>query len=75
MQSSFSNQVINGQLRQVQILNYSNGITSRRVFENPGDAIPMEVTWVKTSEVRVKKEDVIEHREVQLYNHYFKSLH
>lgn len=68
MQSTFSNQVINGQLRQVQTLQYSNGITSRRIFEKPGDSIPMEVIWVKTSSVRFKPEQV-------LVNRHFKTLH
>jgi hypothetical protein len=68
MVSTFSNQVINGRLRQVQTLQYSNGITSRRVFENPGDSIPMSVIWVKTSSVKVRPEQV-------LLNLRFRSLH
>ncbi|TXI89737.1 MAG: hypothetical protein E6Q36_02880 [Chryseobacterium sp.] len=68
MVSTFSNQMIAGRLRQVQTLQYSNGITSKRIFENPGDTIPMEVIWVATSSVRVKPEQV-------LVSRHFKSLH
>jgi hypothetical protein len=75
MVSTFSNQLIEGQLRQVQQIRYSNGIVSKRIFENPGDTVPMDVVWVTPDVKPVKAADVIEHREVQLYNRYFKSLH
>ena len=74
MQSSFTTQVIDGALKIVQTLNYSNGITSRRIFNSPEDRIPETVIWIKTA-TTVKPESVIEHREVELYNTYFKTLH
>lgn len=76
MVSVFTNEMFNGQLRQIQNITYSNGIKSKRVFAQPGDSVPMEVIWIHPeNSVKVTKKDVIEHREVQLYNHYFPSLH
>lgn len=75
MQSIFTHKVINGQLKKVQELTYNNGIMSRRIFDKPDDVVPSTVIWVKPTHVVVKPSDVIEHREVQLYNHYFPTLH
>lgn len=72
MVSTFSNQIIEGHLRQVQNITYSNGIVSKRIFENPGDKIPMDVVWVKPDVKPIKASDVIESK---LYNRCFKSLH
>jgi hypothetical protein len=69
MVSTFSNQLIEGQLRQVQMITYSNGIVSKRIFENPGDTLPMDVIWVKPDVKPIKASDVI------TYNRCFKSLH
>jgi hypothetical protein len=71
MTSAFSTQVIEGQLKKVETINYSNGAIAQRVYEQPQDAIPMEVHWVK-GPAAIDIYACIEHREVELYKTYYK---
>lgn len=50
-----------------QTIHYSNGIVCTRTYQ-AGQLI--DAVWVKPNVMRLAS-DVIEHREVQLYNHHY----
>jgi hypothetical protein len=61
MLSSFTLECIDGALKKVQTITYSNGKTVRRIFQ-PEQIIPEEVRPV---------EQPIMHREEELYRYHF----
>lgn len=72
MNASNSIQVIDGQLRRVEHIIYSDGSQVKRAWNNPSErhAEPFKIIWVSHPKP-ITKSDVIEHRECELYNHYF----
>lgn len=66
VKTSSNIQAINGQLKRVETVNYSNGSIAKRIYNQPQDVIPFEVTWVKGPAV-IDLYACIEHREVELY--------
>jgi trans-2-enoyl-CoA reductase len=63
-------QTIDGQLRRVEHVIYSNGSQVKRMYNSFDSKVPFEIIWASNPKP-VKQEDVIEHREVTLMNHYF----
>lgn len=39
--------VIDGQVKKVEVITYSNGLKSRRLYERATDVVPFEVKWLK----------------------------
>ena len=70
MTTTFSTSVIDGQLKRVETVNYSNGSIAKRIYDQPQDSVPFEVTWVKGPAV-IDIYACIEHREVELYKTYY----
>lgn len=59
-----------GALKKIETVTYSNGISTKRIFDQPQDTVPMEVEWVRPDQP-LDLYSVIEHREVELYKRYF----
>lgn len=51
-----------------QTIYYSNGIVCTRTYQ-AGQLI--DAVWVKPNVMQLAKSDVIEHREIALYNHHY----
>ena len=62
----------NGQLTRTLTTTYRSGAISKRYLNAEG--LPFEVVWVKPLPLRVIPQDVIEHREVQLYRYHYGNL-
>lgn len=60
---------IAGALTKVETITYQDGTVVERKYDNPNDIVPADIKWV-TSPKPLLPEQVIEHREVQLYNFY-----
>lgn len=43
----------------------------RQRWFKPGNPVPFDITWISAQPAVVSEGDVIEHREVELYNHHF----
>lgn len=58
MVSTFSYPVVDGLVRKVQHITYSNGVQTERHFNKVTDTVPFDVIWVKprmrTRKTRVK---------------------
>lgn len=70
MTSTFGTQVIDGQLKKVETVEYSSGAVAKRIYEQPQDTVPFTINWVK-GPAPIDIYACIEHREVELYKTYF----
>lgn len=63
-------QTIDGQLRRVEHVIYNDGSQVKRLYNKLNDPVPFDIIWASSPKA-ITLSDVIEHREVELYNHYF----
>lgn len=70
MITSFALEAVNGTLKKVQHIAYSNGQRVKRIFATNG-VIPEEVHIMADKQGTPVSAEEIEHREVQLYRHFF----
>lgn len=70
MVQTFAYEQYEGQLTPCITTKYSKGAVSKRYLDKEG--MPIDTVWIKPLNViKLQPSDVIEHREVELYNRYF----